>query len=252
MRWFMIGDGRAGLRDDDDGFPVGLEKHFFADADAALDLLAEARLRAVFVLVDFLWFRRARRLRGVRMHGRGGAVRDPGRRQRLLDGVFRPIFERYGREPVIQAWDVINEPEWATFGVGGWRRTAVAPRTMRAFIGETVALLHATTGQAATVGCAGGRSLRLVEGLGLDFYQVHWYDAATTRFSLERPVGARGLDRPCVLGEFPTRGSRLDAAAIVAKARRSGYAGAWAWSVLADDRATDRAACEGLWRRAPV
>jgi hypothetical protein len=245
VRWFTIGDGRAGLVSDEDGSPVGLDRCFFDDADAALELLDEAGLRVVFVLVDFLWFRRARVWRGVRMHGRPGAVRDPLRRRRLIDGVFEPFLVRYGRSPVVQAWDMINEPEWATRGIGTWRATAVSPRVMRAFIGEVVERVHACTAHAATVGSASGRWLSLVEGLGLDFYQVHWYDRGDARFPLDRPLGPLGLDRPCVLGEFPTRGSRLGARAIVDAARRNGYAGAWAWSLLADDAASDRHVCEG-------
>jgi hypothetical protein len=200
----------------------------------------------VFVLIDFLWFRRARPWRGVRMHGRGPAVSDAARRQRLLDGVFQPLFDRYGKARAIQAWDVINEPEWATRGLGTRRRTALTRETMRAFIGETVERIHAATGQAATVGSASGRWLDLVKGLGLDFYQVHWYDKLEKRFPLDRPLGPLGLDRPCVLGEFPTRGSRRSAHAILDAARRNGYAGAWAWSVLAEDGATDRRCCEGV------
>jgi hypothetical protein len=249
VRWFMIGDGRAGLREDEAGSPVGLDRFFFPDADAALELLEEARLRAVFVLVDFLWFRRARTVRGVRLHGRGGSVRDAERRQRLLDGVFEPLLERYGRSRAVHAWDVINEPEWATRGLGSWRQNAVSRGTMRAFIGEVVSLVHARTGQAATAGLASGRWLGLVRGLGLDFYQVHWYDRQDGRFPLDRPIGPRGLDRPCVLGEFPTRGSRRTPEAILEAARRSGYAGAWAWSVLAEDPATDRRACERVLAR---
>jgi hypothetical protein len=240
----MIGDGRAGLRDDEDGSPVGLDPHFLADADAALELLEEARLRAVFVLVDFLWFRRARRVRGVRLHGRAACVRDASRRKRLLEGVIDPILERYGRSRAVRAWDVINEPEWATRGSGPWRRGALSRATLRAFVGEVAALVHARTGHAATVGLASGRSLGLVKGLELDFYQVHWYDRHDASFPLDRPLGPRGLDRPCVLGEFPTRGSRRSPEAILAAARRSGYAGAWAWSLLAEDSATDRTACE--------
>lgn len=249
VRWFMIGDGRAGLLEDEEGAPVGLDRFFFPDADAALDLLEEAKLRVVFVLVDFLWFRRARFFRGVRLHGRGGSVRDAGRRRRLLEGVFEPLLERYGRSRVVHAWDVINEPEWATRGLGSWRRSAVSRGTMRAFVREVVALVHARTGHAATVGLASGRGLELVKGLGLDLYQVHWYDRHDKAFPLDRPLGPRGLDRPCVLGEFPTRGSRRSPEAIVEAARRNGYAGAWAWSVLAEDSATDRKACERLLAR---
>jgi hypothetical protein len=120
---------------------------------------------------------------------------------------------------------------------------------MRAFIAEAVELVHARTGHAATVGLAGGRGLGLVKGLGLDFYQVHWYDRQDAGFPLDRPLGPRGLDRPCVLGEFPTRGSRRPPEAILETARRRGYAGAWAWSVLAEDSATDGRACERALRR---
>jgi hypothetical protein len=249
LRWFMIGDGRAGLREDAEGSPVGLDPCFFADADAALELLEESSLRVVFVLVDFLWFRRARAFRGVRLHGRTASVRDPARRRRLLDGVFAPLLERYGRSRVVHAWDVINEPEWATLGLGSWSRNAVSRRTMRAFIEEVVVLVHTRTGQAATVGLASGRGLGLVKGLGLDFYQVHWYDRHDKGFPLDRPLGPRALDRPCVLGEFPTRGSRRSPEAILEAARRSGYVGAWAWSVLAEDSATDRKACERVLAR---
>jgi hypothetical protein len=249
VRWFMIGDGRAGLREYETGSPVGLDPFFFADADAALELLEEARLRAVFVLVDFLWFRRARFFRGVRLYGRGGSVRDTERRQRLLDGVFEPLLDRYGRSRVVHAWDVVNEPEWATRGLGTWRQSALSRATMRTFIGEVVSLVHARTGQAATVGLASGRALGLVQGLALDFYQVHWYDRNDARFPLDRPIRGRALDRPCVLGEFPTRGSRRTPETILDAARRSGYAGAWAWSVLAEDLATDGRACERVLTR---
>jgi hypothetical protein len=114
---------------------------------------------------------------------------------------------------------------------------------MRRFIGEVVALVHARTSQQATVGLASMAGLAQVRGLGLDFYQVHWYDGHAAR-ALERPVAALGLDGPLLLGEFPTRGSALAPPAIVAAARRAGYQGALAWSLLAEDAASDAAACE--------
>ena len=43
-----------------------------------------------------------------------------------------------------------------------------------------------------------------------------------------------------MLGEFPTTRLAADAASeIVAAARRAGYVGALAWSVLAEDQASD-------------
>jgi hypothetical protein len=55
-------------------------------------------------------------------------------------------------------------------------------------------------------------------------------------------VGNLGLDRPLILGEFPTRGSRRMPVEIVGVARQHGYAGALAWSVLSADEVTDHRA----------
>jgi hypothetical protein len=79
---------------------------------------------------------------------------------------------------------------------------------MRAFIGDCVRLVHDLTSHAATVGSASTRSLSLVRDLGLDVYQAHWYDRLNRHAPLDLPVPAHGLDRPLILGEFPTRGSR--------------------------------------------
>jgi hypothetical protein len=110
---------------------------------------------------------------------------------------------------------------------------------MRSFIGETAGLIHSRTSHAATVGSASTRSLPLVEGLGLDVYQAHWYDRLATSAPLDWPVASFGLDRPLILGEFPTRGSRSTPRELLDTAREAGYAGALAWSALADDEASD-------------
>jgi hypothetical protein len=69
--------------------------------------------------------------------------------------------------------------------------------------------------------------------LGLDFYQVHWYEKFGWP-ALEQPVAELGLnDRPIILGEFPGRSRSV--ARVLDTARRAGYSGALLWSVLADD-----------------
>jgi hypothetical protein len=61
------------------------------------------------------------------------------------------------------------------------------------------------------------------------------------------PARALGLDRPVVLGELPTRGSRREANDLIAIAQRAGYAGAWLWSLYAEDGSTDgRRAADAL------
>ena len=99
VRWWLLGDGRAGLSEDGEGRITGLDDRLLADVDAGVLALREAGLRAQFVLTDFLWLDPGRTVNGVRLGGRRDHVRDPSRRARLLEHVFAPIAERYGREP---------------------------------------------------------------------------------------------------------------------------------------------------------
>lgn len=248
-RWWLLGDGRAGLSEDGERGITGLDDRLLADVDAGVEALRDAGLRAQFVLVDFLWLDAGRTVNGVRLGGRRDHVRDPSRRARLLERVFAPIAERYGREPAVAGWDLMNEPEWATLGVGTFDpRRSVSRREMRAFLAETAEVFRARATQPLSVGLASARWLSLVDGLDLDQPQVHWYESLDPLTTLVRPVESLGLGRPLLLGEFPTRGASVPPRAILEMAREAGYAGALAWSALADDRATDARACHDALR----
>jgi hypothetical protein len=57
------------------------------------------------------------------------------------------------------------------------------------------------------------------------------------------------LDRPVVLGEFPTRGSQFMTDEILRMSSQAGYSGAWFWSVNGEAEASDGdAAIEGIRR----
>jgi hypothetical protein len=242
VRWFLFCDGRAGIVFDADGAPSGLDPFVFADVDAALGLAAQFDVRVVFSLFDFLWCARAEVAGGVQTRGRRRVLADSSARAALLDRVVAPVVARYGSHDRIAAWEVINEPEWATFGVGTLDpRCSVRRRAMRAFIADAASVIHGRAGQPVTVGSAHASWLRLVAGTGLDFYQVHWYDRLDPRLPLTTPVSEFALDRPVVLGELPTRGSAWRIDDVIETARRMGYAGAWVWSLRASDGATDGA-----------
>ena len=243
VRWFLLADGRAGLVEDADGRLVGLDDSVRRDLDAALDALRRHRLRAIFAVTDYLICAPAADVSGVRTGGRRHLVARHGDRDRFLARVVEPLVGHAGRAPEIYAWDAINEPEWVTFGEGTWRFwRAVTRGAMRAFIGGVVERVHAA-GARATVGLASARGLDLVRGLGLDEYQVHWYDHVIGRAALEQPVEALGLDAPLLLGEYPTRSSSCSAFEVLDLARSAGYSGALAWSLLADDPFSARDAC---------
>jgi hypothetical protein len=252
IRWFMLCDGRGGIRFASDGAPLGLDDSFFPDVDAALAAASDRGIEIMFVLLDFLWSAPARMVEHVQLGGRVDVLRHAAKRTALLEYILAPILERYGHSPQIFAWDIINEPEWTTCGLGARRRRLCIPLdTMREFVRDGAALVHQHTRQAVTVGSAAAHWLDAWRDLGLDFYQAHWYDHLEGRAPLARPVQDLALDRPVLLGEFPSRLSPLEVRRILDTARAAGYAGGFFWSVLADDAATDFAAAEAalssLW-----
>ena len=240
IRWFLLCDGRAGVRFGEDRMPDGLDDVVFRDVDTALAWAERADLGVLPVLLDFHWCLPARMVNGVQLGGRRLVLAGRPGRRRLIESVLHPLFERYATDPRVHGWDIINEPEWVTLGLGTWStRRSILPSAMRAYIREATSCAHELVTQPVTVGSASTRWLRLVKGLDLDFYQPHWYDSFEARAPLATPVEAMGCDRPVVLGEFPTRGSARAPAALIEMARAAGYRGALFWSVLADDPATD-------------
>jgi hypothetical protein len=255
LRWFWLCDGRAGLRfKPTDELGPGLDKCVMRDVESSLELLGEHGLRVMPVLLSFDWFGRAQTVGGVHLRGRRTLVTAARRRQRLIDGVFAPLLERFGGSEVIFAWDLMNEPEWATLRSGSYDpRVSIRRHAMRRFLGDLLACVRARASQPVTVGLASLAGLPLVQGLGLDFYQVHWYDSLGRQHAPEHSVERLRLDRPLVLGEFPSRGSAHPPGALLEAARRAGYAGAFAWSALADDdfsAGPECAAAVSAWMRA--
>jgi hypothetical protein len=247
VRWWVMGDGRAGLIYGPDGGPTGLDDRFFGDLDTALDMVANLRLQLIPVLLDYLWCWPAEVVDGVQIQGRSDVLRQPDLCKRLFDFVVSPILERYGHDPTILAWEVINEPELATVGLWPALSAAAIEQTrMRSFIAEAVDLIHSLTQHGATVGSASASRLHFVRDVGLDLYQAHWYDANDSLSPLETPVSTFKLDAPIILGEFPTKNSQRTAGEIYTTAREAGYSGVIPWSLLGEDDFTDRPTCEAF------
>ena len=222
---------------------VALDDNVRRDLDVALTVLEAHGLRAIFAITDYLLCAPAQIVAGVQTGGRRRYVARDGDRDRFMARVVEPLVMQAGTSDVVYAWDVINEPEWVTWGEGTWRFwRAVSPISMRAFVEAAVVRIHAA-GARATVGLASIRGLDLVRGLGLDLYQVHWYDDVIDRAALAQLVAAFDLDAPLLLGEFPSRRSACSVAEVLSLARAAGYSGALAWSLLADDPFSAREAC---------
>jgi hypothetical protein len=239
LRWFLLCDLRAGVRFHRDGTPIEVQASAWKDIDAAIGAVGRAGLQLMPVLFDFHLCRPRRIVNGVQLGGRSRLIAHADLRAQLLDNVLSPLLAHFGRVPEIAAWDLFNEPEWAVFRVGTWNPvSSVSKGAMRAFLQAAATRTHELTRHEVTVGSASVLTLNLVRGLGLDFYQPHWYDRFEARAPLGRPSSVLACDRPVVLGEFPTFNSARTPDELFAAAEENGYAGAYFWSALAEDQHT--------------
>ena len=273
VRWFVFGDGRAGIVFDERGLPAGVDPHFFVDLDAGLEIARDAGIALNLVLLDHRWM-----FEGVREtiadpatgtllearlpHGRARVLHAPAGRAALFDRVIEPLVRRYGRggaradlSSQVFAFEFMNEPD---FVVEEWERDVSSHVSLPlafAALAELVAalsdLVHAHSPALTTIGSARSHNLWAWddEAYGLDVIQVHSYpdlrhperDAdlfGTSAASLH-------LSRPVILGEFPGNGpdqhppeasppaTTLDD--YLEFALTCGYAGAWPWSFSGTD-----------------
>jgi hypothetical protein len=238
VRHFLLCDGRAGIRFDADGAPLSLDDAFLRDADIAFDSAADRGLSLLPVLFDFHLCDAPQSVSGVQLGGRSALLADPASNDRLLDFVVRPIAERYGRHPGIAAWDLFNEPEWCTWPPASASDAGLVPfGRMRACLALMARCVRGLATQPLTVGTASTSHLEIVRGLGLDFYQVHWYEPFGWE-ALSDPVERLDLDGPVLLGEFPGRLTENEPSEVISTARQAGYSGALVWSVLSQDSAS--------------
>ena len=246
LRWFLLADARAGVTVDAEGRPAGLDDAFVRDLATALDLLERHGIRVLFALLDFLLAHPAREVAGVSTRGRISWLRDAAAREQLATRVLAPIAAQADGSPALAGWDLLNEPEWITWGWGGWHpRRCVSRKTMRRFLAEARAAVRSRSRAPITVGLASTRGLPLVSGLGLDAYHVHWYDHVEPASTLVTPVRAYALDAPLWLGEFPTAHSGQSPLNVLAAVQHAGYAGAFAWSYRGSDPFSSPTVCEG-------
>lgn len=232
-RWFLLTDGRASPEFGVDGLPTGLDPLVFQDLDAALAAAEAAGVSLVPVLLDFYWGASPSWVAGVQLGGHAAVLEQSEARAVLLETTLIPLLERYGGEPNILAWEVINEPEWAMDGYGEeWLGDTVSGEAMRAFVAEVAAAVHEYTVHPVTVGSADREWLQTHWlDSDLDVLQYHWY--GTPPFTHD--AADIGDPRPLILGEFASSG---DVQQVLDRAFAAGFKGAWPWSLRADDDAS--------------
>jgi len=272
VRWFVFCDGRAGIVYDDRDLPAGLDPHFFADLDAALEIALARGIGIDLVLLDHPWMfsgvhaTLADPVTGAALEARlprGRAIvlgSEAGRRA-LFAHVIEPLVRRYGTAgergdlaAAVFAYEFMNEPD---FVIEEWEadvsRKVASPlpfEVMGALVTRSSEVVHAH-GARVTLGCARARNLWAWEdpALGLDLLQVHSYpntkhpERDVDLFGL--PPSALGVSSDVLLGEFPGDALRQsppgasppprDLEQYLEFALERGYAGAWPWSFSGTD-----------------
>lgn len=217
VRWWMLeGDALQILRDGS-GMPTGLDPEIYPDIDAALALADRYDLVYTFVLfsspdgIPKSWMENA------------------AQRSRLAE-VLTPLFARYAGNPRILAWEVFNEPEWAIWNGRIGQADAVAT------VAGIVAAIHANSTAVATIGSAHMGGIPIWTGVGLDYYDAHWYDGMRGGDNCALCVDYAtlrdryGIDKPIVIGEF-FAASTIDPLTRWEAWYDKGFAGAWGWSI---------------------
>ena len=220
LRWWTFEGDPWQVTRDGSGAPAGLNPAVYADFDAALQLAEQHDLYYNFVLFT------------APSGLPPGWLTDAAQRARLA-AALAPLFARYKGNPRVLSWEVFNEPDWDV-----WNGN-VALADLRATVKAVGDAVHANSTAYVTVGMGFADGLPMVQGLGLDYYQAHWYDyMAGGTFcmrcnSYDYYRSTFGLDAPLVVGETYA-GPDTDALQRFEDFYAKGYAGAWAWSLFWD------------------
>jgi hypothetical protein len=244
VRFFAFSDGRAAPSFDAGGHVVGLDDAFWRDFDVLVETAEKQRVSLVPVLLDYGWCARPRDVSGVQLGGHADVIRDPAKRETFFTRALRPLLERYADHPAIYAWDVCNEPEWIVAEIPEAFRQdheVVTLDEMRSFVRLCAEHVHRSTRtHLVTLGSARRKWVNMWTGCGLDVYQFHWYNDHRREEPFPwRPYDELGLDKPCLVGEVPTRGTRISRDQFLAAAQQGGYSGLLFWSYGAGDTASN-------------
>jgi hypothetical protein len=273
-RWFLFCDGRAGIVYDDTGMPLGPDPYLFADLDAAIEIAHDADIRLDFVLLDHHWMFSGLReivtdsttgelLEARLPDGRANVLSIRKGRDKLFEGVVRPLVHRYGPRgaradlgSAILAYEFMNEPD---FVIEEWEadrssrvRRPLSFEVMAGLVSRLSDLVHTEhPGALTTLGCARIHNLWAWDddAIGLDVLQLHSYpderhpERETDIFGT--PASALGVRRRVILGEFPGNGQEAHPDGVsppptsldeyLEFAVSGGYAGGWPWSFSGTD-----------------
>jgi hypothetical protein len=234
VRWFLLGDGRSGIRYQN-GIPVGPDENLFKDVAAALDVALQSGLRICFSLFDFLWLQVPEKPDPV-FPGRG-ALQFAGGREALLQKILIPLFREFRSHPALSAWEIVNEPEWAIPEFQRSPKSALSFANARSFFSEVAGAIRSEAQLPCTLGSARLQWVRAWSEIDLDQLQAHYYPKLESdqNLSLRQQLETfADLDTPLWLGELPAAdpefpGYSLEGALTCCQQAELAGAGIWRW-----------------------
>lgn len=163
------------------------------------------------------------------------------------------LFERFKDHPRILAWELFNEPEFASsvghFTPDDVNNPSQSALNVKDLTRRVISVQRSKTNTLVTIGPA-WITMQFWKDLDVDFFSPHYYSNMTEqhRNALGTTADALrsqfGINQPIVLGEvylgsgpvpdqqFETR--QIDPTARYNDILNRGYAGTWAWSLLSD------------------
>ncbi len=181
-------------------------------------------------------------------------------RTSFINNAIIPIASALGTHQGIFGWDIVNEPEWmiqsSDNGGADTTCTQFSLANVRAYAQAMASAIHANASQPVSVGSAslkwcskkgaGSYSYDFWSGIGLDFYDAHFYDwmTASGYDPIATTAASWKLDKPVMVGEAisdpSTYSGTLNPKNYLGMATalyNNGYSGllAWAWTDTANN-----------------
>lgn len=248
VRWWVFADGRYSPDFNSDGTVSGLDSYVLGNIDQALQIAANNHIYLLLTVMDSTMWGGASYSGTVQMGGHSAIITSATVQQTYLDNALKPLLQHIAGSPnknMVLGYDLVNEPESQMSGY--WGGSNLAAGAVQSFVQKCTSYVHTYSGGGyATVGAAKPQWAATWTGLGLDFYQIHYYanyDGGGIPGSALPTYASLNLDKPCIVGEFQTVDSSYgltDTAAYSAQwyldtIYKDGYAGALAWSYRVGD-----------------
>lgn len=257
LRWWLHTNGRNSPIFTD-GVVSGINPIEIANLERALDIAYERGVLLMLCLWSFDMLQ-PNALESNWPRNRA-LVEDPVKTQAYIDNALIPLVEGVKGHPGIICWEIFNEPEGMIEGYG-WTPEKVQFKYVQQFINMTAGAIKRID---PNVKVSNGswnilastdignfhnyyRDDRLIAAGGdplgvLDFYMIHYYPQhfPTSQSPFHRHVSHWQLDKPVVIGEFPSLGISKGTLSLTTEqaynyAIENGYAGALSWTMTGHD-----------------